>query len=296
MPNSKNKTYSLYRHTSPSGKVYIGITNQPAVYRWNNGNGYMNVKKGPFKSAIIKYGWDNIKHEILFTGLDKELAKELEIKLIDHYKKLHLSLNITNGGDGCHGAVPWNKGKKIQNPRKGFHLSDEHKKKLSIAHKGKSHKGHKWTPEQREKLVSAAIGRKRSEDTKRKIAEHSASAREVIELNKEGKIINYFISASAAAKKYNLDCSWIAKACRKKTICSGHYFLYKDDMVDISEIRPCYYRTGKKVVIKNIKTEEIKEFDSLVSCAKYLGYKTANGLKKQISKKAIIKGEWKYVA
>lgn len=31
--------YCVYKHTSPSGKVYIGITVQNPLYRWNKGNG-----------------------------------------------------------------------------------------------------------------------------------------------------------------------------------------------------------------------------------------------------------------
>lgn len=34
--------YTVYKHTTPSGKVYIGITKQKPWQRWNNGNGYKN--------------------------------------------------------------------------------------------------------------------------------------------------------------------------------------------------------------------------------------------------------------
>ena len=35
------KTYCVYKHTSPSGKVYIGMTcKDPPEKRWSNGNGY----------------------------------------------------------------------------------------------------------------------------------------------------------------------------------------------------------------------------------------------------------------
>ena len=61
--------YIVYKHTCPNGKVYIGITSREAKLRWNCGNGYNNNKH--FKSAIVKYGWNNIKHEILFDGLTK---------------------------------------------------------------------------------------------------------------------------------------------------------------------------------------------------------------------------------
>ena len=56
----------LYRHTSPSGKVYIGITRDVNI-RWSN-KGYRYLTYNSiFGKAILKYGWDNIKHEILFT-------------------------------------------------------------------------------------------------------------------------------------------------------------------------------------------------------------------------------------
>lgn len=33
--------WTVYRHTSPSGKVYIGITSQNVERRWNSGKGIM---------------------------------------------------------------------------------------------------------------------------------------------------------------------------------------------------------------------------------------------------------------
>lgn len=61
--------YTVYKHTTPSGKVYIGITGRAVEKRWENGSGYKSNKY--FYSAIKKYGWDNIKHEIVCTGLSK---------------------------------------------------------------------------------------------------------------------------------------------------------------------------------------------------------------------------------
>jgi hypothetical protein len=80
--------WTVYRHTSPSGKVYIGITSQNVERRWNSGKGYTLCKA--FYNAILKYGWDNIKHEVLFTNLSEERAKKLEIELIMYGKKLSI--------------------------------------------------------------------------------------------------------------------------------------------------------------------------------------------------------------
>lgn len=72
----------VYKHTSPSGKVYIGITSQNPQSRWNKGKGYKGCIK--FFNAILKYGWDNIEHTILADNLTKEEAETVEKSLISH--------------------------------------------------------------------------------------------------------------------------------------------------------------------------------------------------------------------
>lgn len=91
--------YTVYRHTSPSGKVYIGITKQKPYKRWNKGKGYINGNQPLFERAILKYGWDNIKHEILLSNISKEEAKYTERYLIRWYKLHKISYNTTDGGD-----------------------------------------------------------------------------------------------------------------------------------------------------------------------------------------------------
>ena len=66
--------WSVYRHTSPSGKVYIGITSKNPKRRWAYGYGYNHCSV--FRKAILKYGWNNINHEILFTHLTASKAKD----------------------------------------------------------------------------------------------------------------------------------------------------------------------------------------------------------------------------
>lgn len=50
------KSYTVYRHTSPSGKVYIGITCRKPEYRWNHGKGYKEIDQPVLYRAIKKYG------------------------------------------------------------------------------------------------------------------------------------------------------------------------------------------------------------------------------------------------
>ena len=120
------KSYTVYRHISPSGKVYIGITCMKPEYRWNHGKGYREIDQPVFSRAIKKYGWDNITHEILYSGLTERDAKNLEINLIKQYKSLGLSYNITDGGDGFRGATHM----------KGRKASEETKRKMREARKG----------------------------------------------------------------------------------------------------------------------------------------------------------------
>lgn len=82
--NTKYKKWTVYRHISPSNKVYIGITCNPVWHRWQNGKGYRGSPA--FLAAIKKYGWDNIKHEIVAEGLSEADAKQMEKILISLYK------------------------------------------------------------------------------------------------------------------------------------------------------------------------------------------------------------------
>ena len=75
-----NNNYVVYKHTCPNGKVYIGITCQNPKERWKNGYGYRN--NDHFFKAIQKYGWNNIKHEIIYKNLIQQEAEEREKYLI----------------------------------------------------------------------------------------------------------------------------------------------------------------------------------------------------------------------
>lgn len=90
--------YFLYKHTAPNGKVYIGITKQVPQKRWLNGKGY--AANEHFYNAIKKYGWNNIKHDILFSNLTKEEACKKEIELIAFYNSNNSSYGYNNSSGG----------------------------------------------------------------------------------------------------------------------------------------------------------------------------------------------------
>jgi len=79
------RKYHIYRHTTPDGKVYIGCTCQNPEARWGRGGeNYQSNKE--FWCAIQKYGWDNVKHEILRVELDRQTALALEYEYIHQHK------------------------------------------------------------------------------------------------------------------------------------------------------------------------------------------------------------------
>lgn len=97
-------SFYVYRHVTPSGKSYVGITTD-CKRRWANGAGYRDHKY--FYNAIKKYGWDNIKHEIIACGLTLDEAKTAERYNIRKYASNDPDhgYNLTAGGDMRKGSV-----------------------------------------------------------------------------------------------------------------------------------------------------------------------------------------------
>lgn len=74
------QTYLVYKHIFPNGKLYYGITCREPEVRWDGGKGYIDNKE--MYSDIVKYGWNNIEHEIIATDMNYHEARELEHMLI----------------------------------------------------------------------------------------------------------------------------------------------------------------------------------------------------------------------
>lgn len=99
----KEKLYYVYIHTTPNGKRYVGLTHFQPGKRWRNGKNYKSSRY--FYNAIQKYGWENIKHEVLYSGLTWNEASKEEKRLIALYKTndANYGYNCTSGGeDGFH--------------------------------------------------------------------------------------------------------------------------------------------------------------------------------------------------
>lgn len=172
--------FSVYKHTFPNGKIYIGITKQTTKMRWRNGYSYKAQKL--MWNAIQKYGWENIKHEIIADGLTQEEACQMEIDLIKQYDSTNREkgYNISFGGE-----------------KVGLNLrhSEETKRKIGIANKGKN-----MSEEQKEHLRLINTGKKASIETREKLSamrkgekcywfnkNHTEETKDKISLSKTGK-------------------------------------------------------------------------------------------------------------
>ena len=89
------KNYVVYQHVTPYGLYYFGQT-QNVERRWsNNGAGYKRTSLHPY---IEKYGWDNIKHIVLFRDQTKEDALWIENLLIETAREDGVCINQRRSG------------------------------------------------------------------------------------------------------------------------------------------------------------------------------------------------------
>lgn len=234
--------FCVYKHTCPNGKVYIGITSRNPLERWKNGNGYRNNTH--FFNSILKYGWDNIKHEILCDGLTREDACNAEMRLIEKYESYNPTKGYNNTLGGEHGK-----------------FSEESKRKMSESHKalqaGENHPlyGRKFSEESRKKMSDSAKRRFENEQERKMQSErrkgispwnkglkYSDEMRNNIRKSHIGipasnrksvvciETKTVYMSTYDAAKAIGKSQSSISEAARgKRNTCGGYHWRFKED-------------------------------------------------------------------
>lgn len=177
----------MYIHTTPSGKKYVGITSKKPKERWQYGNGYsQNIS---FWRAIKKYGWKNIRHEIVKSGVSAREAQNTEMELIKRYNSMdpRCGYNHTFGGErNC-----------------GHKHSEETKAKMRNIKIGKKPK---FTSEWRNNISTALIGHDVTIYSRVKL--HNANvnggnkrAKRVYQYTPEMKLIGTYYSMREAEEK-----------------------------------------------------------------------------------------------
>ena len=208
--------YSVYMLVFPDNKKYIGMTSQKTSRRWKSGAGYKSQKR--ILDAINECGWENIRHTELYLGLSKEEAEQKEIELISKHKTNNpeFGYNIQTGGKHGKGyTLSKETREKMSRSRMGEknwnfgkHLTDEVKKKLSIAHMGKCN-------------IEAI--RRGAEKRKGK---NAYNARSVVQLDMDGNVIEMFECMAYAREKTGIRIQDIYNCCvgRQK---SSHGYKWK---------------------------------------------------------------------
>ena len=152
------KTGSLYIvYNDTNDKVYVGITVRKVHRRFHEHIYAAEAEKDNFKfhKAIRKYGSQNFHVDCLLSGIPIERLPLFEKACISRFNSYKCGYNSTPGGDGM-----------------GKEVTDEFRQKISELHKGKTpwNKGVPMPDWLKEKLLATHIGKKHSEETRKKMS------------------------------------------------------------------------------------------------------------------------------
>ena len=197
-------------HISPSNKVYIGITCQPVSNRWGkDGKRYLEKRKNgeyvhtAFAKAILKYGWDQFEHRILFDNLSLLEANMIEEDLTSYYRKVNRSYNAKDGGDG----------KNVSEETK-----EKHHKALLERWANEDYKSSHITD-----LLEAGKNTRFTADN------HPDRSRAVVQFNLDDEFVAEYNSATEAGKALNRRREGIKDCCNgKQKTAYGYKWKYKD--------------------------------------------------------------------
>lgn len=272
--NRVNNHWTVYVHIIPkevSGyewdKYYVGITGQTPKRRWGSGYGYKgNVY---FYRSIQKYGWENISHEIIAEHLTLDEACNMEISLI---KALNANLyqygyNLTEGGDTyLHRSYKGEnnpQAKKIYQFDKDFNFIEEfnslieadiatNSRSAEAARDGYSSGGFYWA---REDNIFVDNSGKICIKNKPVIVR-----KEIFQFDKNFNFINRYKSTRDACRKTDIFHTTINGSAKRKSICHGFYWLYKND-VDILDEIPKIKQHIKEAILNNQLTKNCRKED-----------------------------------
>lgn len=201
--------YSIYKHTTPDGRVYVGMTKN-IKQRWTN-HSYSNNKR--FTEAIHRYGWENILHEVICTADDKESAMRIEKEMIARYDSTNPSrgYNISSGGSGGSGVVHSEESK--ERTRQSL-LGVKHTEERVQMQKDSAIK--LWENEEhRKKMSSAHIGKMRGS--------MNASSKTVYQYTKDRVLVGVYESTGEAQRKTGFDRRGISACCNNSRMTSNGY-------------------------------------------------------------------------
>lgn len=214
-----------------NGHQYVGQS-VDIKRRWMEHKCPSNIANNrTINKAYRKYGFENFVYEVLEECLESELD-EREIYWIE---KLQPIYNMNKGGvgnKGHHHSEDVKQILSIKSREQWERLSDRGKQER-ITHNLKGpKKGHPVSLETREKLRNSQIGKKMSEETKRKISkankgknDNKSHYKTIIGIDDKQGIFCVFFSVRFASEYYGIDSSSITGVlkCRRKHAAKRHW-------------------------------------------------------------------------
>lgn len=205
------RTYEVYKITNKiTNKIYIGITNQGSGARYRHHWYEARIgEPAPIHKSMAKYGEDNFTLEVIDFAENAEELKEKEKYYIKFFnsRDRKIGYNLTDGGDGTFGRKHSEETKeKLRQKALGRKASDEAKKRMSETHKLNY-----------------------SDEHRKAVAESNARrTKKVLMFDKDLNIIKEFNSLKEAAAETKIHSTTIRKSIRGNKISYDYVFRFKD--------------------------------------------------------------------
>lgn len=217
--------YTVYKLTCPTGKSYIGRTkNYNARLKQHQS---AHSKCTGIHDAIVCYGWDSINIEVLKSDLSVSEAAYWEGYYVGLYNTMYpngynkLKITSPDNVSTTSTQLMIDKMSAAAMIRPQRHMSEETRKKISVANKGRKHStefklrisviktGVVVSEETRKKLSNAGKGRVFSAESKQKISNalkgnkgiSKVTAEQVIEIR---RLYTEGVKQVDIAKMYNI--------------------------------------------------------------------------------------------
>ena len=177
------------------------------AYGNKNVIGRIHIHNGEIHKMIYPEEFEEYEKQGFVKGMPQELTEKF----------------VKNRNVKC-GEEHWAFGKKY---------SDEHKRKISEANKGKPSwiKGKHWDEEHKEMLRISSTGKNHTEESKRKISESKQKA--VVQYDKNEKKISEYVSAIEAENKTGIGRSHISQCCNgKRKSAGGYIWRFKNEKLE----------------------------------------------------------------
>lgn len=200
---SQNEIGYVYKITSPSGRIYIGSTNNHEIRKSQYKRAKIDKKQIKLHNSLLKYGFESHTFEVIDkcelskvlileakygheldvlgkNGLNCKLPKlDEEKKCIGEETRLKMSTSMRGNKNGVgNKKTPESEAKRIETRKRNFKgISPETREKMRISHLGQR----------------TSLGKSPSEATRQKLREHNLGKKATDEARENMRIAQFKI-------------------------------------------------------------------------------------------------------